>query len=166
LTGAQQTAEMGTPPDRGGNVNRLLSGGRSALVVKAATGFAVAVVAVLAAAAVTEAAITGSADPANWGQQVRQQVISCKAALKTGEHGIGPCVSAFASQHGQVMSGRASGARLNHGNGNANGHDKATAESNGKSKGKGNGNGHSNGHGQASHKPDHTGVVTSDGAGD
>jgi hypothetical protein len=104
-------------------VKRLLGSGGSTLAVKAATGFAVAVVAVLAAAAVTEAAISGSADPSNWGRLVTQQVATCKAALKTGEHGIGQCVSAFASQHGQAMSGRASGARLNHGNGN--GHDKA-----------------------------------------
>ena len=141
----------------------LLSGGVSALVVKATTGFAVAVVAILAAAAVTEAAITGSADPSNWGQQVRQQVIACKAALKTGEHGIGQCVSAFAKQHGDTVSDqRASGARLNHGNGNAKGHDTAAKDS-----GKGNGNGKASGHahGQTSHKPDHT-VAVSGGAGD
>lgn len=143
----------------------LLSGVRAALVVKAATGLAVAALAVVAAASVTEAAITGSADPANWGQQVRQQVIACKAALETGQHGIGQCVSAFASQHGQVMSGRASGARLNHGNGNANGHDKATGESNGKANGSGKGKGNGNGHGQTSHKPDHA-VAVSNGAGD
>lgn len=143
-----------------------LSGGAPALAVKAATGFAVAVVAILAAAAVTEAAITGSADPSSWGRLVTQQVATCKAALKTGEHGIGQCVSAFASRHGQVMSGRASGARLNHGNGNANGHDKATGEATDSSpadgKGKGNGHGHATGRGQAGHKP----VVTSDGSGD
>ena len=139
----------------------LLSGGVSALVVKATTGFAVAVFAVVAAAAVTEAAITGSADPANWGRQVTAQVAACKAALKTGEHGIGQCVSAFASQHGKLVSDqRASGARLNHGNGNANGHDKATG---GKSNGKGKANGH--GHGQTGHKPDHV-VAVSDSAGD
>ena len=138
----------------------LLSGVRAALVVKAATGFAVAAFAVIAVAAVAEAAITGSADPANWGQQVRQQVIACKAALETGQHGIGPCVSAFANQHGLIVSDqRASGARLNHGN--ANGHNKDTGESNGKSKGKGNGNGH----GQTSHKPDNS-VAVSDSAGD
>jgi hypothetical protein len=141
-------------------VRGLLSGGRSTLAVKAATGFAVAVVAVLAAAAVTEAAITGSADPSNWGRLVTQQVATCKAALKTGEHGIGQCVSAFASQHGQVMSGRASGSRLNHGNGNGNakGHDTAA-----KDKGNGKANGHA--HGQTGHKPDHT-VAVSGGAGD
>jgi hypothetical protein len=143
----------------------MLSGGASALAVKAATGFAVAVVAILAAAAVTEAAITGSADPSNWGRLVTQQVATCKAALKTGEHGIGQCVSAFAKQHGDTVSDqRASGARLNHGNGNANGHDKATGEAT--NNGKGNGKGHGNGQGQTSHKPDHSTVVTSDGAGD
>ena len=141
-------------------MKRLLSGGRAALAVKAATGFAVAALAMVSAAAVAEAAITGSADPANWGQQVRQQVIACKAALETGQHGIGKCVSAFASQHGQVMSGRASGARLNHGNGNAKGHDQA-AKSNDKGKGKANGHGN----GQTSHKPDHT-VAVSNSAGD
>jgi hypothetical protein len=152
---------MGAASGRGGIVKGLLSGGRAALVVKAATGFAVAALAVVAAAAVTEAAITGSADPANWGQQVRLQVIACKAALETGEHGIGPCVSAFASQHGNLVSDqRASGARLNHGNGNANGHGKAAKA---KDNGKGKANGH--GHGQTSHKPDRT-VVVSDSAGD
>jgi hypothetical protein len=137
-----------------------LRSGRSTLAFKAATGFAVAVVAVLAAAAVTEAAITGSADPASWGRLVTQQVATCKAALNTGEHGIGQCVSAFASRHGQVMSGRASGSRLNHGNGdgNAKGHDTAA-----KDKGKGKANGH--GHGQTGHKPDHA-VAVSDSGGD
>ncbi|HEX3508038.1 MAG TPA: hypothetical protein VHW94_06570 [Candidatus Dormibacteraeota bacterium] len=145
----------------------LLSGGASALAVKAATGFAVAVVTILAAAAVTEAAITGSADPSNWGRLVTQQVATCKAALKTGEHGIGQCVSAFAKQHGDTVSDqRASGARLNHGNGNANGSDKATGEATDSGKGNGNGKGRGNGHGQTSHKSDHSTVVTSDGAED
>jgi hypothetical protein len=137
-----------------------LSSGASALAVKAATGFAVAVVAVLAAAAVTEAAITCSADPSNWGRLVTQQVATCKAALKAGEHGIGQCVSAFASQHGQVMSGRASGSRLNHGNGNAKGHDTASKN---KGDGKGKANGHA--HGQTGHKPDSV-VAASDGSTD
>ena len=136
----------------------LLRGGVAALAGKAAMGFTVAALAVVAAAAVTEAAITGSADPANWGQQVRLQVIACKAALETGQHGIGPCVSAFASQHGQLMSGHASGARLNHGHANANGHDKASGETNGKAKGNGKAHGHA--HGQTSHKPDRAVVVS------
>jgi hypothetical protein len=139
-----------------------MSGPRAALIVKAIVGFAVAGLAVIAAAVATEAAITGSADPANWGQQVRQQVIACRAALATGEHGIGQCVSAFASRHGQEMSGRTSGARLNHGNGNANGHDQAVKA---KDKGKGKGNVHGHGHGQAGHKPDR-GAAVSASAGD
>jgi hypothetical protein len=153
---------MRTQPDLGGTVKGLLSGGISALVVKATTGFAVAVVAILAAAAVTEAAITGSADPSNWGRLVTQQVATCKAALKTGEHGIGQCVSAFAKQHGDTVSDqRASGARLNHGtDANVNGKAKAAA---GKDNGKGKGTG--NGHAQTSHKPDHA-VAVSNGAGD
>ena len=77
----------------------LLSGGVAAIVVKATTGFAGAAITVVAAAAITEAAITGSADPSNWGRLVTQQVATCKAALQTGEHGIGQCVSAFARQH-------------------------------------------------------------------
>jgi hypothetical protein len=92
MTGAHSDREMGTQPGRGGElVDRELSGGRAELAVKAATGFAVAMFALVAAAAVAEAAITGSADPANWGQQVRHQVSVCKAALATGEHGIGQC---------------------------------------------------------------------------
>jgi hypothetical protein len=143
-------------------VTRLMGGPRAAFVVKAVTGFAVAGLAVIAAAAATEAAITGSADPSNWGQQVRQQVVACKAALEAGQHGIGPCVSAFAKQHGQTVSNRASGARLNHGNGNANGHTKDV----GKAKGKGGGKEKGGAHGQTSHKPDHSGVASSDDAGD
>ncbi len=141
-------------------MKRLLSGAGAALIVKAVTGFAVAALAATAAGAVTEAAITGSANPDDWGKQVTAQVAACKDALKTGEHGIGQCVSAFAKQHGQQVSDqRASGARLNHGNGNANGQDKAAGKGNGKGKGHGQANG------QTSHKPDHA-VAVSKGAGD
>ncbi len=66
--------------------------------VKLATGFTVAVVAASAAGAAGEAAITGSANPSDWGRQVVQQVEKCKAALVPGSHGIGECVSTFASQ--------------------------------------------------------------------
>jgi hypothetical protein len=137
-----------------------MGGARAAIVVRVVTGFAVAGFTVVVAAAATEAAITGSANPANWGQQVRQQVVACKAALETGEHGIGPCVSVFASQHGKDNSNRASGARLNHGN--ANGHNKGAGKANGKAGGKGNGGTH----GQTSHKSDHADASSSDGAGD
>ncbi len=67
---------------------------------KATIGLTVGVLAVGAAGAAGEAAITGSANPSDWGHQVVQQVKQCKAALVPGTHGIGQCVSAFASQHG------------------------------------------------------------------
>lgn len=70
---------------------------------KAAIGLTVGALAV-GAAGVGEAAITGSINPADWGQQVVKQVQKCKAALVPGTHGIGQCVSAFASQHGKKVS--------------------------------------------------------------
>lgn len=79
---------------------------------KGAVGLAVAFLAVGAAGVATEAAATGSANPTNWGQAVVDQVNQCKDALKPGQHGIGQCVSAFASTHGkQVSSSHASDAR-------------------------------------------------------
>jgi hypothetical protein len=137
------------------SLRKLLSGAGAALVVKALTGFAVAALAATAAGAAAEATISGSLNPADWGQQVRHQVAACKAELATGEHGIGACVSAFAKQHGKLVSAenRASGARVNQGN--ANGHDKVKGSANG------NGNGKSQSHGQPSHKPDHSVVVAS-----
>jgi hypothetical protein len=80
---------------------------------KVAVGIAVATIAVAAAGAATEASVTGSVNPSDWGQQVVQQVAKCKAALAPGSHGIGQCVSAFAKQHGPAVSAdhRASGAR-------------------------------------------------------
>ena len=130
-------------------MRKLFSGAGAALAVKALTGFAVAVVATTVAAAAAEATITGSLNPDDWGQQVKHQVAVCKAELETGEHGIGACVSAFASQHGKLVSAehRASGARENHGNGHAYGHDKDKGN-NGKDKDKG------QGHGQPGQKPD------------
>jgi hypothetical protein len=129
-------------------LRKLFSGAGAAIAVKALTGFAVAAIATTVAAAAAEATITGSLNPDDWGQQVKHQVAVCKAELETGEHGIGACVSAFASQHGKLVSAehRASGARENHGNGHAYGHDKDKGN-NGKNK--------SQGHGQPANKPDH-----------
>lgn len=92
----------------------LLGGAGAALSVKLLTGVAVA------AAAVTVAgtAATGSLDPTVWGQQVKERVAECKDKLADGQHGIGDCVSAFASQHGHDV---ASAARQ-HGQGNPNAH--------------------------------------------
>ena len=110
----------------------IFGGAGAALAVKLLAGAAVAAAAVTVAGVTT----TGSLNPADWGQQVREQVETCKAQLQTGQHGIGDCVSDFASQHGQVQSndarhrgsgtdngtGNGSGSSTN--NGNANGHAK------------------------------------------
>lgn len=71
------------------------------LSTKTVTAAVLSVVAIAAAGATTEAVITHSANPAVWGQQVVQQVDKCKAALAPASHGIGECVSSFASQHGK-----------------------------------------------------------------
>src|SRR5882672_354380 len=136
-------------PDRRQAANRkptraFLGGAGAALTFKLLTGVAVAAAAVTVAGAST----TGSLNPADWGQQVKQQVANCKAELADGQHGIGDCVSSFASGHGTAV---ASSARQ-HGRGND-----GTQES-GNSNGSANGN--ANGH--AKDKPkDHTAPPTS-----
>lgn len=127
---------MPVPPRRavaGRSASKALFGGTgAALGLKLVTGVAVA------AAAVTVAGVstTGTLNPVNWGQQVQQQVDTCKDKLAAGDHGIGQCVSDFANQHGATV---ASDAR-HHGNPNSNG---ATKDNSG-----GNGNGNANGQGQ------------------
>lgn len=121
-------------------MTRLLGGTGAAIAAKLATGFAVAALAAAGAGVATEVATTGSINPNNWGQQVTQTVQTCKDTLRaSGVRGIGPCVSAFASRHGQQERDKhASDARTNgHGN-NGNGKD--------------NGNGNGNGHGKPSDK--------------
>lgn len=100
---------------QGGLHMSVLAKAVSVVSTKGAIGLTVAVLAVGAAGVATEAAVTGSANPSDWGQQVVQQVNKCKAALTPGSHGIGQCVSAFAKQHGPQVSAdhRASGARTN-----------------------------------------------------
>ena len=73
----------------------------AALTTKAAIGVAAGALAV-GAAGVGESVITGSTNPTEWGKQVVQQVKDCKDALAPGSHGIGRCVSSFASQHGKA----------------------------------------------------------------
>ncbi len=86
-------------------MKRLLGGAGAALGLKIATGFAVAALAATAAVAATEVALTGSINPSNWGQQVKEEVADCKAsAARLGVHGIGQCVSSFARQHGDTVS--------------------------------------------------------------
>ena len=79
---------------------------------KGAVGIGVALLAIGAAGAATEAAATGSANPTNWGSNVVSTVRACKLALQPGQHGIGQCVSAIAKQHGkEVSSSHSSNAR-------------------------------------------------------
>lgn len=132
-------AAMPIPPRRTvrshGPVKALVGGTGAALGFKVLSG----VVVVAAAVTVAGAATTGSLNPAVWGQQVKQQVESCKDQLAQSQHGIGSCVSGFANQHGQAV---ASDARQ-HGNGNGNG-GSANGNGNGKNKDKtGNGNNNS-----------------------
>jgi hypothetical protein len=86
-------------------MKKLLGGAGAAIGVKILTGIAVAAAATTFAVAATEVAITGSANPTNWGQQVVTQVNACKAsAERLGVHGIGQCVASFARTHGDTTS--------------------------------------------------------------
>jgi hypothetical protein len=140
-------------PAPAGFARRIAGGAGAAIALKFLTGFAVVAFGAAGAVAATEAATTGSLDPTVWGQQVKAQVAQCKAALQSGQHGIGDCVSAFAKQHGQQVSSQhsASSSRENHGNDQNKNKDHGN---NGQGNGSGNGNG-SNGHGKPSDLPTH-----------
>lgn len=115
-------------------MKRLFGGAGAALAAKLLTGFAVAALAVGAAGAAGEVAVTGSLNPQDWGQQVKQQVESCKTTLRaSGVRGIGECVSDFAKQHGPLVSGehRNSDARSNGKNGKNGQHGKNNSGANG-----------------------------------
>ena len=143
-------------------MKKLLGGAGAAFGLKIATGFAVAAMAATAAVAATEVAITGSVNPADWGQQVTQQVADCKAsAARLGIHGIGQCVSQFANQHGKAVSDahKASAAR-EHGNGNGNGN----ANGNGNGNGNGNDKSKDKSHGQGPSNSQNPRPVTSTGS--
>jgi hypothetical protein len=129
----------------GGNMKRVIGGAGAAIGAKLVMGFAVAALAATGAGAATEVAVTGSLNPMDWGQQVKQQVAACKAALASGQHGIGECVSDFAKQHGEAVSDQheASGARENHGAGQ----DKGKGDQNGQGQ-----NGHGGGNDQSGDK--------------
>ena len=93
------------PVQPGVSMKRLLGGAGAAIGIKILTGIAVAAAATTFAVAATEVAITGSVNPANWGQQVTKQVDACKAsAERLGVHGIGQCVASFARTHGDTVS--------------------------------------------------------------
>ena len=130
-------------------MKRLVGGAGAAIGLKVLTGFAVAAFAAVAAGAATEVAVTGSLNPADWGQQVTQTVQTCKDTLRaSGTRGIGPCVSAIAKQHGEQVSDshQASKARENSGKDNGKGDGKGHDKGNGSGNSIGNGNGNGNGH--------------------
>jgi hypothetical protein len=128
-----------------------LGGVGAAIGAKVLTGFVVAAAAATVAVAATEVATTGSLNPSDWGQQVTQQVQTCKDTLRaSGTRGIGQCVSQFAKQHGALVSGHASDARQNgNANGNDNGNGNANGNANGHNKDKSNDHGNSSGHGNS-----------------
>ena len=137
-------------------MKKLLGGAGAAIGVKILTGIAVAAAATTFAVAATEVAITGSVNPTNWGQQVKQQVADCKAsAARLGVHGIGQCVASFARQHGDAVSD--SHAKNDHSdktksnNGNGNGNANSTSH--------GQGSGHSQGSRPTVEPNDPTGVA-------
>ncbi len=120
-------------------MKRLFGGLGAALGAKLLTGFAVAALAVAGAGVTTEVSTTGSLNPSDWGKQVVQQVQTCKDTLRaSGVRGIGQCVSAFAKQHGKIVSGehRNSDARTNsHGNNGKNKGNNGTNGNHGKPSG-------------------------------
>jgi hypothetical protein len=88
---------------------------KAATVVSAKGAIGLTVAALAIGGAGAAAAITGSANPTNWGQQVVQQIQKCKDVLAPSSHGIGKCVSSFANNHGKQVSSehRANGASGN-----------------------------------------------------
>ncbi len=149
--------------DSGGTMKKLLGGVGAAIGVKLLTGIAVAAAAVTVAAAATEVATTGSINPQDWGQQVSQQVQTCKDTLRaSGTRGIGQCVSQFAKQHGKVVStahasdARSHGQGNGNGNGNSNGNGNGNGNSHAKDKTKGHSNGNGNGNGSGNGKDPQT----------
>jgi|ERR1035437_8972490 hypothetical protein len=72
---------------------------------KLSLGLAVGGLLLGATGAAASTAVTGSTNPAVWGQQVKAAVGDCKAQAKAaGKPGIGDCVSAFAKRHGDTVS--------------------------------------------------------------
>ena len=76
------------------------------LAVGAAAKAGIAFAAAAAVTAGTATAITGSPDPAVWGQRVEVQVEHCKQLLDSRQHGIGDCVSDLVSKPDRPRGGR------------------------------------------------------------
>jgi len=109
---AAQAAYWIASRTRGGASLTIRPGVLGSLMSKGAVGLVAAALAVGGGGAVIAAAATGSANPMNWGQQVREAVEACKAPFAdhsrsdafadahTGGRNVGQCVSAFAQGHG------------------------------------------------------------------
>jgi len=105
-----------------------------ALITAQVAAAGIAVVAAASTGVAIHGVVTGSGtnDPTTWGQQVVEQVKKCKAELGAGQHGIGKCVSQFASQHGDQQSdengqGAGNDQDGNGDDGNGNGHGKSSS---------------------------------------
>ena len=113
--------------------------GRARRVTLKAAALALAAVLVTSGAALAAGtAVTGTPNPAVWGQQVQAHVDQCRQDLAPGGHGLGHCVSSFAKQHGQQE-------KAAHAHG-------AAAQGTGAAKGNAGVHGHSRGAG-AAHSP-------------
>ncbi|MEO8745366.1 MAG: hypothetical protein ABI334_04845 [Candidatus Dormiibacterota bacterium] len=139
---AAATIPLRRVTESGGIMKKLLGGAGAAIGVKLLTGLAVAAAALTVATAATEVATTGSLNPANWGQQVKQVVSECKAsAERLGVHGIGQCVSSFARQHGADVKASPKAKKDNPGQDKKDNPGQGNANGKNKSNGNGNGNG-------------------------
>jgi hypothetical protein len=93
------------------------------LTLKAAMVAVAAVLLTGGAALAAGTAVTGTPNPAVWGQQVQSHVQACQQQLASGQHGLGHCVSEFAKQHGQQeKAAHAHGAGAHGNSGAAAGH--------------------------------------------
>ncbi len=116
-----------------GVTRRLLGGAGAALGIKVFTGFALAAFAAAAAGAATEAVVTRSLNPVDWGQQVHRALEQATEGTKS------------TPDSGKTTDSKAGGKD----NVKTKGDGKDSGKSNSKGKG-GSGNGNGNGHGNAS----------------
>ncbi|MFN2466451.1 MAG: hypothetical protein ABR598_09335 [Candidatus Dormibacteria bacterium] len=123
----------------------MLAGITTVAKTKAAAGLAVAALAAGGTAAAAAPSSERSADGQRqsnaqaFGQKVVAQVATCKAALPSGEHGIGKCVSAWAKNHNHGAAHRHKGDSKADVNGRADNTDSSAKGTEGKSDASGHG---------------------------
>jgi hypothetical protein len=89
---------LATAAPRRGRVLRFVAGlPLPALLTTKVAAASMVVLAATGTGVVVKTATTGTPNPLVWGQQVKDQVQTCKDKLAAGQHGIGECVSNFAS---------------------------------------------------------------------